>query len=100
MILKEICQICGDTRVIDINQPVKLSRTTHWKTYHLGDFGVGKPYDNYEVNICGGCLDTIPSESESYLISNTEKAHEVHYDWDSMTLTFLDAIKFLVGGKE
>jgi len=93
MMLWEICQLCGKQRKIETNDPPKRTLSGHiWKTYKLGEFDIEHPYEGYEINICGNCLDDLPFEVDSYLVSNTEKAHDIHYHWDELKERILKSL--------
>lgn len=92
MFIKEICQLCGDARIVKTDE--KIGSEPRWEEYKLHEFGIESPYDNYEINICGECHKPFIESWDTHIDEDTgEQSGYAEYDMDALHDAIIDSLK-------
>ncbi len=82
MFIKQVCQLCGKIRILNTDE--KIGSEPRWEEYKLYEFGIGSPYDNYEINICVECHEPFIEGWGTDVDESGEQSGSANYDSDAL----------------
>ena len=82
MNLKIVCQICGNAKVLDTEEPI--GSEPRWESYTLGNYGIEHPYDNYEIWICPDCMEFVITRCGIGYDETGEEYPDYEYDGEKL----------------